>query len=56
MKRFALTKGKPPVKAELTRNQVAAIRGSGFSASTLAIKYGVSEKEIRDIQSLKTHH
>jgi len=38
----------------LTRNQKQAIRSSGQSASTLALKFGVPEKEIRDIQSLKT--
>jgi hypothetical protein len=55
MKRFRIIEKAPEPKPALTRNQVQAIRNSGQSATTLSKQYGVSEKEIRDIQSLKTH-
>jgi hypothetical protein len=56
MKKWSRIVKKEEVQhVSLTPNQVRAIRSSGRSASTLATQFNVSEKEIRDIQTMKTH-
>jgi hypothetical protein len=55
MKKWSRIAKKEEVHVSLTPNQVRAIRSSGRSAPALATQFNVSEKEIRDIQTMKTH-